>query len=454
VIVDAMPLTPNGKVDRRALSQLEGVAPAPARRAPETVLQRTIAWHWQDVIGGDEPGLDDDFFAAGGHSLAATALSARLSQLLNIDVPVRTIFEHPTLATLAAALEGGRDAAREPERRSPSSPTSGVGPPSPLSSGQRRLWFLEQLEADAGAAYQMTARFRIEPAVDRAALGKAIETVAARHDLLRARLAADEGEPVFHIAATLAAGDVLVQHASPRQDRAAGAPIRLSAYPLWRIDLWPADEGASELEVTVHHIIADAASMGILFNELVAVMSGRAVDLPLVRHRYADYVRWLERRWPIAEREAACGRWRARLAGAPALLDLPLDSRRPSRQSFAGDSVTLAIDPACAAGLEKLARGAKATPFVAWLSLVAAVLGRQAGTDDLVLGVPVANRSRPETGGVIGFFLNTLPLRLRPRGALSFIELLRETRDQVVTALADAELPFNSSSTRSGQCAT
>ena len=171
-------------------------------------------------------------------------------------------------------------------------------------------------------------------------------------------------------------------------------------------------------------------------------MSGRAVDLPLVRHRYGDYVRWLERRWPAVERDAALGRWRQRLDGAPALLDLPLDKRRPPRQSFAGDSITLEIDPASAAGLEKLARGEKATPFVAWLSLVAAVLGRQAGADDLVLGVPVANRSRPETSGVIGFFLNTLPLRLRPRGTLSFLGLVRETREQVVAALADAELPF------------
>ena len=169
-------------------------------------------------------------------------------------------------------------------------------------------------------------------------------------------------------------------------------------------------------------------------------MGGHAVQRPA--SRIDTDVRWLERRWTAAEREAAAGRWRERLDEAPALLDLPLDKRRPSRQSFAGDSLTVDVDPARAAALEKLARRVKATPFVAWLSLVAAVLGRQARVEDLVLGVPVANRSRPETAGVIGFFLNTLPLRLRPRGALSFVDLVRETREHVVTALADAELPF------------
>ena len=304
------------------------------------------------------------------------------------------------------------------------------------------MWFLEQLEEHAGAAYQMTARFRFEPAVDHVALGNAVETVAARHDLLRARLVDEAAEPVFRMSEKIAAAEVIVLHASPRPADAASAPIRLSAYPLWRIDLWPADGGASELEVSVHHVIADATSMGILFRELITAFSGRAVELPPVAHRFADYAAWLERRWSASQRRDALERWRERLDGIPAVLDLPLDRRRPVRQSFAGDTLSLEFEPRSAAGLSRLARRAKTTPFVAWVSLVAAVLGRQARTEDLVLGIPVANRSRPESQGVIGFFLNTLPLRLRPRGTQSFLELVRETREHFLAALEDAELPF------------
>ncbi|HEU4881265.1 MAG TPA: amino acid adenylation domain-containing protein, partial [Longimicrobium sp.] len=451
VRLEALPLTPNGKLDRKALPAPEGDAfAARGYEAPAGATEQAVAAIWAELLGAERVGRGDDFFHLGGHSLLAVRVAWRIRQALGADVSPGDLFERPVLADFARGLETAaraEAAAIEPVDRS-----CGI----PLSFAQQRLWFLEQL-GGTGAAYHIPLRLRLRGELDREALARALDRIVARHEALRTTFEAVDGEPVQRIASPESSAFRLVEHdlhAAADVEGALGrlmadeaaAPFDLARGPLIRGRLVRMAADEHVLLITMHHVVSDGWSTGVFVRELAALYDAfrRGADDPLsaLEIQYADYAAWQRRRvgGELLERQA--GFWEQALAGAPELLELPADHSRPARQDFAGDSVPLALDAELTAALKALSRRRGTTLFMTLLAGWAAVLGRLAGQTDVVVGTPTANRDRRETEALIGFFVNTLALRVNLSGAPTVAGLLAQVRTAALEAQQHQDIPF------------
>ncbi|MBV6325445.1 non-ribosomal peptide synthetase [Duganella violaceipulchra] len=458
VMLAAWPLTPNGKLDRNALpAPDQDAVTASAYAAPRGATEQALAGLWQELLGLPQVGRHDHFFELGGHSLLAVQLTARLRSRLGVELGLRALFAQPTLAALAELVDQARGAGAAAD--SPAIAAADRAGPLPLSWAQQRLWFLDQLDPAAGAAYHMPAALRLSGTLDQAALQACLDRVVARHEGLRTRFAGGADGPRQHIAApdcgfALATHD-LRQLAGQASDDAvarlgaqeAARPFDLAAGPLVRGQLLRLAEDEHLLLLTQHHIVTDAWSVGILVGEVNALYTafsqGRPDPLPPLALQYADYAAW-QRQWlqgAALRRQADF--WRGYLDGAPALLALPLDRPRPALQQYAGASVALTIPADLAAGLRRLSQRHGATLFMTLLTGWAMLMARLSGQDDIVVGTPVANRQRPELEGLIGLFLNTLALRVRLDGNPSVAALLARVRDSSLAAYSHQDLPFD-----------
>ncbi|HEX2252377.1 MAG TPA: condensation domain-containing protein, partial [Thermoanaerobaculia bacterium] len=469
VLLPELPLTPNGKVDRRALPAPEG---RPAERelvAPRTPVEAAVAEIWAELLRTGPLGIDDDFFELGGHSLLATRVVSRLKERFAVDLPLRALFEAPTvagLAALVAGLERSREEALVP----------GETGPAPLSFGQQRLWFLDRLEPGS-SAYNVPVAVRLTGALEVEPLRRALEEIVRRHAVLRTRFREIDGEPVQEAVAPPPLGlpplalPTVDLGALPAERQAAAArrvvreegarPFDLAAAPLLRgllVRLGPSrssghPSGHSSgpfsdehvLALTLHHIASDGWSLSILTRELTALYAafaaGRPSPLPELPVQYADFARWQRRRLSGEALEAEVDHWRGRLAGVP-VLELPTDRPRPRVAGTRGAARTVDLDEGLGEELLALGRLAGATPFVLLLAAFEVLLHRHAGQDDLTVGTPVAGRLRTEVEPLIGFFVNTLVLRARMAGDPSFADHLAATRDAALDAFAHQEVPF------------
>jgi amino acid adenylation domain-containing protein len=455
VHLQAFPLTANGKLDRAALPA-PGAESLPVRAylAPHGAAEQAIAAVWCDLLGLERVGRDDHFFDLGGHSLLAIQLGARIRTALGADVALRDLFAHPTLAgmaELAAALQPGSGLE---EAIAPAQP----GQDLPLSFAQQRLWFLDQLDPAAGARYNMPAALRLKGALDRAALQASLERVVARHASLRTTFASVDGQPRQQVHAPGAAFDLAQQDLGAlggheRQSALeriamdeALAPFDLAGGPLMRARLLRLADDDHVLLVTQHHIVSDGWSVGVLVREVVALYAafreGRPDPLPPLAIQYADYATWQRDTVRGARLLAQVEFWKAHLGGAPALLTLPTDRPRPARQSHAGASVSLALSPEIAAGVRAVARRHGATLFMTLLSAWAVLLARLSGQRDIVIGTPVANRPRVELEPLIGFFVNTLALRVRLEDDPTLDQVVVQVKATTLAAYAHQDLPF------------
>ncbi|MFG2296413.1 amino acid adenylation domain-containing protein [Streptomyces sp. NPDC048603] len=471
VVLPELPVTPNGKVDRRALP-----APAASRAAgeefaePATSSERLAAEVWSEVLGGVRPGRRDGFFALGGHSLRATRAVSRIGARLGVPVPVRLLFEHPVLAEFAAELDALREAAG----------TGGTGPDgvgtvparpagalAPLSYAQRGLWFLDRLRPGR-ADYNIPLAVRLHGPLDVRALTGALGTVVARHELLRSRIAEPEpadgpgasggaaGGPVLVVeppevfaTAVTDLRDLPVAEARERAAELAGTdaaePFVLAAAPLLRSRLVRVAEEEHLLVLVLHHTVGDGWSMPVLWGEFAsayaALRDGGLPALPALPVQYGDYAHW-QRDRPEDVVRAGLAHWRDALAGLPAL-ELPGDRPRPAEPSGAGGGVTFEVPGPLAERLAGLARGRGATPFMVLLAAFQALLGRYTGQEDFAVGSPVAGRDRPELEPLIGLFVNTLVLRADLSGDPSFEELLGRVRRTALAAYEHADTPFD-----------
>ncbi|HKV11774.1 MAG TPA: non-ribosomal peptide synthase/polyketide synthase, partial [Thermoanaerobaculia bacterium] len=430
-LLDALPLTPNGKVDRRALARREPPSAEARGAAPETPEEIRIAAVWSDLLGHERIGRDDDFFALGGHSLLATRVVSRLREELGVELPLLTVFENPTLAGLAAAVEQAAGAAPD-DGPLPAE----AGDEAPLSFAQERLWFLDQLRPGS-ATYNVPAAVRLSGALDTAKLAAAFSEIVRRHETLCTTFPEVDGEPRQRIAPPAPVPLPLIDlSASPGEARRliaaeAAAPFDLAAGPLLRTTLLRLGDDEHLLLLTLHHIVADGWSVGLLVRELGALYA--AGVLPELRVQYADFALWQRRRLSGAFLESELAFWRERLDGAPPELALPLDHARPLAPSGRAVSAPLRI---------RLARSSGATPFMVLLAAFQALLSRLADQTDLTVGTSVAGRQRAEIEGLIGFFVNTLVLRADLTGAPSFDEFLARVRRDALEAFAHQELPF------------
>ncbi|HZX29429.1 MAG TPA: amino acid adenylation domain-containing protein, partial [Telluria sp.] len=339
VMLDALPLTPNGKVDRKALPAPDLSALVRAYEAPKGAVETAVAAIWQELLGVDRIGRNDNFFELGGHSLLATRMVSRLRQTLGREVALRDLFEHPLLHAFAQCAAQAPGAGLLPVAPVPR--MDGM----PLSLAQQRLWFLQQLDAAAGAAYHLPAALRLEGALDRWALESALSALVDRHEALRTTFAQEAGEPVQRIHPAGAEFDLpcddlsaypapeRAEHAERLQREEATAPFDLTRRPLIRARLLRLGALEHILLLTQHHIVSDGWSIGVMVRELSALYAafsqGERSPLAPLAVQYADYAVW-QRTWlQGAALESQLGFWRGHLAGAPALLELPLDRPRP-----------------------------------------------------------------------------------------------------------------------------
>jgi amino acid adenylation domain-containing protein len=453
VTVDRLPLTPSGKLDVRAL-------PAPALEggearyvAPRTPVEEVLAETWAGVLHVDRVGVHDGFFELGGHSLLATRLVSRIREAFGVELPLRALFEGPTVAQLAERVEAIRRAGVPV--LPPVVPVERTGP-LPLSFAQERLWFLDRLQP-GDTAYNVPAALRLGGALDVPALERALGEVVRRHEALRTVFADAGGSPVQVIAPFagfhLPVEDLSVLDGAARDEAVrrrtaeeAGRPFDLAAGPLFRATLLRVAEDDHVLLLAMHHVVSDGWSMDVLSREAVvlygAFRQGAPSPLPELPVQYADYAVWQRRQLQGPMLEAQLGYWRDRLAGAPEVLELPADRPRPAARSFRGARVPIAFPLALQEGLRGLAREEGATLFMVLLAGWQTLLARYGGTDDVVVGTPVAGRGRGETEGLIGFFVNNLVLRTDLGGDPSFRHAVRRARETTLGAFEHQELPF------------
>ena len=440
-----LPLTPNGKVDRRALPEPE----APAREgfvAPSTPAEELVAGIWADLLGVSRVSAEADFFEMGGHSLLAAQAVARLGSALGVDLPVRAIFESPTVAGLAEAAEAARRAGAP--ARAPIRPRDPREDP-PLSFAQERLWFLDRLEPGS-PVYVIPAAFRLRGPLRAGAIAAALGEIVRRHDALRATFTAWEGRALQRIAPSLAVPlpeidlsglPVPVKEAEATRlgEAEARRPFDLEADPLLRAALVRLGAGDHLLLLSVHHIAADGGSLEVLLCELSSLYA--ASPLPALPVQYADYAAWQREGLAAGALDAELAWWRERLAGVPEALDLPTDRPRPAMQTFRGAAGPVEMPAELVRALRGLAHRQGATLFMTLLAGLASLLHRSSGQDALAIGTPVAHRPA-DASGLIGLFVNTLPLPADLAGDPPFSALLRALRDTALGAFERQDVPF------------
>ncbi len=454
MLLDAFPLTANGKVNRHAL-------PTPDDRRPEldeafvacrTPTEELLAEIWAQVLGVERVGVHDNFFQLGGHSLLATQVVSRIREAFQVEMPLRRLFEAPTVAGLAESIDARRGAGLEAPPIVPV-PRNGE---LPLSFAQQRLWFIDQLEP-GGSVYNFPAAVRLKGPLNVVALKQSLDEIVKRHEVLRTTFAIVDGRPVQVVAPLLRLAlpivdlrdlpeterEVEVQRLATNE---AQRPFDLAEGPLMRATVLRLGEDEHVGLLTMHHIVSDGWSTGILIREMAALYgafsSDKVVSLPELPIQYADFAHW-QRDWLQGEvLETQLAYWKQQLLGAPPLLELPADHPRPAVQTFHGAHQSILLPRTVSDGLKALSRQQGATLFMTLLATFQVLLHGYTNQDDLVIGTPIANRNRLEIERLIGFFVNTLVLRTDLSGNPSFRELLGRVREVCLGAYAHQDLPF------------
>ena len=446
VRLDQFPLTPNGKLDRRALPVPDGDAYArETYEAPQGETEIKLAAIWADLLKLDRVSRNDHFFALGGHSLLAVRMMSRIGAL-GVELPLAALFASPTLKDFAEVVS---------QRLTQGAVVlPGIAPllregALPLSFAQQRLWFLAQLEQRSDN-YHIPLALRLKGLLDVPAWKEALNQLWARHEALRSVFVSKDGEPEVHLLSP-ALGLPLVEHDLRQLPNAADLLQRLSheeahaAFdlargPLIRARLIRLAEEEYVFLLTQHHVVSDGWSLGILVQELSALY--RRESLPRLPIQYPDYAAW-QRDWLAGERlQTQSDYWRTALAGAPVLLALPTDRPRPAEQSFSGAQLSVRLNAQLSQGLKRVSREQGATLYMTLLAAWAGVLARLSGQQEIVIGTPTANRGHHEIQSLIGFFVNTLALRIDVDAEPSGIDLLSRVRQTVLSAQEHQDLPF------------
>ncbi|KMJ45340.1 hypothetical protein AB204_09455 [Xenorhabdus khoisanae] len=452
VRLDAFPLTPNGKLDRQALSAPDKAAFAhQIYAAPQGEMEIALAAIWRELLGMEQVSRHDNFFALGGHSLLAVRMMNRITAL-GVELPLSVLFESPSLITFAEAINTRLD---KQESILPVIMPISRESELPLSFAQQRLWFLAQIE-NVGDTYHIPMALRLRGQINITAWQQALNSLFARHEALRSIFFSVEGQPQVKLLAS-DSGMPLVQH-DLREIPDAGTmlerlsteeiytPFDLSKGPLIRACLIRLADDEYQFLLTQHHIVSDGWSVSVLMRELstlyAAFLAGQPNPLPPLTVQYPDYAAW-QREWFSVERlQSQSDYWRTALAGVPVLLDLPTDRPRPSEQSFTGDLVPVVLEPALTAALKQLSEQHGTTLFMTLLSAWAIVLSRLSGQEDVVIGTPSAGRNHQAVESLIGFFVNTLALRVDLSGVPNAAELLTRVKQTALAAQAHQDLPF------------
>jgi acyl carrier protein len=461
-----LPLTLNGKVNVEALPEPwesegngEGVGAGGKEGSGEarTEAEAQLVHIWREVLGRERVRIDDNFFELGGHSLLATQLISRVHQCFQVELPLRMLFATPTVAELAERLKEMAQTKQELLNTPPPIGRSARDNHPKLSFAQKRLWFLQQLDS-ASTNYNIASAVQLTGPLDVASLERTFSEIVQRHEALRTTFAVVEGEPVQIIgeppADTLTLIDLLHLPASEqraetkrRSEAEASRPFDLARGPLLRAQLLRLSMEEHVLLVTMHHIVSDGWSIGILIREVAALYAAyvRGEESPLeeLPIQYADFAHW-QRTWLQGEALAAqLDYWQAALAGAPAVINLPVDRPRLATTDHHGAKHTLEIPAGLTEALKQLGQQRDATLFMVLHASFLSLLHYHTGEVDILVGTDVANRSRVELERLIGFFVNQLVLRTNLSGDPTFAELLGRVHEVALGAYAHPHLPFD-----------
>ena len=455
VPLPALPRTPNGKIDRLALAALDlGDQFTRPYTAPRTATEELLAGIWGDILGVERVGIQDNFFELGGHSLLATQIVSRIRNTFEIELQLRAVFESATVEELARSV----DAARLTGATSSAPPLVPVarGKELPLSYAQQRLWFLNQLEPDS-PSYNFPVVIRLTGQLNLKAVEHGFNEVVRRHEVLRTTFCSIDGKPYQIIAPSLHIPlDILsIDSASEDEQESSlrrlateegNRPFDIARGPLMRTTMYRLAEDEHVLVLTMHHIIADGWSFPVLMKELVtfyqAYVEGRPASSPPLAIQYADFAQWQHNWLQGSVHETQLAYWKRQLDGSLPVLELPLDRPRPTVQSYRGKRYVVDFSPELSVALQALSRKQGVTLFMTLLACFQILLARYSGQTDIIIGTPVANRTRSELESLIGFFVNMLVLRVDLSGNPRFTDLLKRVREIVLGAQAHQDLPF------------
>ena len=456
VVLDAMPLTPNGKVDRLALPAPDQSRPELENSfvAPRTPVEELLAEIWAEVLGLERVGIHDDFFDLGGHSLLATRVVSRIHKALQLEFPLRILFEAFTVAGLAERIEEWR-------RKKQSVKTPAMLPTSrkaalPLSFAQQRLWFLDQLEPGS-AAYNIPGAVHMKGPLNVPAFERSLNEIVRRHEALRTTFSTVDGQPFQVIIPPQSFRlEVVDLPERPEEERKgesqrlvtkeAQRPFDLRGGPLFRFILFRSGEADHVFCYTMHHIVSDGWSRSVFLQELwilyKAFSAGQPSPLPELPIQYADFAVW-QRQWLQGEAlEDDLAYWKQQLRDIPPVLQLPIDHPRPPVQTFRGASLALVVPKALADALKTFSGEVGVTLYMTLVAAFKILLHRLTGQDDILVGSPVARRNQTETEKLIGCFLNTLVLRTNLSGNPTFRNLLARVREVALGAYDHQDFPF------------
>jgi amino acid adenylation domain-containing protein len=452
--LERLPVSPNGKLDRKALPDPEQASVDGDRyQAPGTAVEELLCGIWGRALGVERVGIHDNFFDLGGHSLLGTQVVTQARQMFGIELELRRLFETPTVAGVAEAVERARRAGRY-ERAPALAPVDRSGGV-PLSFAQQRLWFIDQLEPGS-VAYNLPLAVRLRGDLEVEALRRTLAELVRRHEVLRTHIELREGEAVQVIepyrgqeqeGERLRVSRVRREEVAEVVAQEAVTAFDLSRGPLLRARLLQVEEEREEqvLLVTMHHIVSDGWSLGVLVREVAALYEAYAgggesplAELPI---QYGDFAVW-QREWLQGEvLEGELEYWRKQLAGVEEL-KLPLDHPRPAVESHRGAQQAFLLETDLVAGLKELIHEEGATLFMLLLAAFQTLLYRYTGQEDIVVGTPAANRNRLELEGMIGFFVNTLAMRARLSSTISFRDLLHQVRETALAVYSHDQAPF------------
>jgi aspartate racemase len=426
--------------------------------APQTATEIKLAQIWRELLGVEQIGVHDNFFALGGHSLLAVRMTFRLCKELAVELPLKLVLEFPTLAQLSRTVDEAQKNANDRPVLRPvrsDSPTASRSQKFPASFGQEQLWFIDQLESGR-SVYNLPLALRLQGRLNRQALQQSLNHLMRRHESLRTVFVSENGAPVQMILPKTIIDLPVTDWGSPAADRetevsrrvreTVNRPFDLSRSPLVRAELFDLASETHLLLLVIHHIVWDGWSVDVLLRELAAgyaaYATGREPELPELPVQYADYAAW-QRAWLTPERiEAHLAYWRTQLAGVPTVLELPTDRPIATAQGRQAGEYNFKLPAATAAALRQLGRKEDATVLVTLLTAFHVLLHRYSRQEQILIGTPFAGRMVGEVENLIGFFVNALPVKGDCAGNPRFTELLRQVRDTVWAVQAHQELPF------------
>jgi acyl carrier protein len=457
--LDSLPLSRNGKVDRKALAHRVNGREKTASRLEvkseeKTPAEEMLAGIWSQVLGQERVGVGDNFFELGGHSLLATQVMSRVREVFKAELPLRSIFDAPTVAELARLIESRIAGGLQHDEL----PIEAVSRDAdlPLSFAQQRLWLMDQIEPGS-PIYNIHVPVRLTAQLDVVALKRTVDELSRRHEVLRTTFAVTDEGPVQVIAAPGPTPMPIIDLSQIDEQRREGEllrlahdeaalPFDLASGPLLRVRLLRLGPQEHVLLFTLHHIVGDGWSMSVLVKEVAALYSAfsesRLVTLPEPTIQYADFAHWQRRRLDGDVLEELLAYWKDQLRELPSM-DLPSDRPRPSVLSFRGGRQRVVLGEGLTAAIKSLSAQEGTTLFMILLAAFQALLCRYSGQDDIVVGSNIAGRNRKEIEGLIGFFINNLVLRTDLSGNPTFRQLLGRVRDVCLNAYAHQDLPFD-----------